>query len=201
METIKELQDKLSSLEKQKSREIIELQGIALKFEPGDGFRSLESILERVNDGYLNAWDEGIFASLLKCYGNLMNIENEITKTKSKIQYLREVKQCYSEYKIKILDPEKKEKLLAHVFERFIPEYVELNVGMDLYEDVEPEVKGIKMVELNHGLVSDSGKHEIVGKVPNSQLTSVQTNLQDRMDQNVRRRANGSDAFNGRYGQ
>jgi len=192
METIKELQDKLSSLEKQKSREIIELQGIALKFEPGDSLFSFKRILKRVNDGYLNAWDEGVFASLLKCYGNLMNIENEITKTKSKIKYLEEVNSCWSKYR----RDKKEEDIYLDGTLTYIPKDVELNVGMDLYEDVETEVKGIKIVELKETSIGEDCEYISSKVVPSSDTVSLEQNIK----RTARQRTSHENKAYDRYG-
>lgn len=164
---------------------------------------SFPNVLNRVISGSQSEADQELFFVLLKCNKYLYELETRIKRLEAIKKYEDQVDECYFAF----LTQQEDERMMddgdasAKCFEKYIPKDVKLNVGMDLYEDVEPEVKGIKIVKLNHGLVSDSGKHEIVGKVPNGQLASVQTNLQDRMDQNVRRRANGSDAFNGRYGQ
>lgn len=140
-----------------------------------------------------------------KCYERFIpdEVETGYFATEEDRIIAEQTHACYKNFTTQQEEDEASDIINKNVekYATYIPEDVELNVDMDLYEDVELETKGIKMVELNHGLVSDSGKHEIAGKVSNSQLTSVQTNLQDRMDQNVRRRANGAEGFNGRYGQ
>lgn len=79
----------------------------------------------------------------------------------------------------------------------YIPDEVETGYN---YDDIE-ETTGIKMVNLKHAPVCKMESREIAGVFPKTALISAQNNIKDRMDQNSRRRANGSDAFNGRYGQ
>lgn len=61
--------------------------------------------------------------------------------------------------------------------------------------------KGINIVQLDQAPVRPIGKLERVSeKITYGQLANAETNRRESMEQS-RRRANGSDAFNGRYGQ
>ena len=82
-------------------------------------------------------------------------------------------------------------------FLAYIPEDVELNAGMDLYEDVEPEVKGIKMVELKETPIGEEFEYVSSKIVPSSDTVSLEQDIK----RTARQRTSHENKASDRYGQ
>lgn len=108
---------------------------------------------------------------------------------------------CYKNFTTKQDEDEANDIINKSVekYATYIPDEVE--TGYIPVGEVE-EQHGIKVVKLNRSPVCPIGKLERTSeKITYGQLANAEANRRDIMDQNRRRRAHGSDAFNGRYGQ
>ena len=162
---------------------------------------SFPNVLNRVISGSQSEADQELFCVFLKCNKYLYELETRIKRLEAIKKYEDQVDECYFAY----LTQQEDERMMdggdasAKCFENYIPDEVE--TGYIPVGEAE-EQHGIKIVKLDRGPVYPIEKLERTSeKITYGQLANAEANRRDSMDQSRRRRANGSDAFNGRYGQ
>lgn len=161
---------------------------------------SFPNVLNRVIIGSQSEADQELFCALLKCNKYLYELETRIKRLEAIKKYEDQVDECYFAY----LTQQEDERMMddgdasAKCFENYIPDEVETG-----YNPIEEKPRGIKKVQLETMPVVEDINLEEGEYVSNSELGGFVNKVNNKIDQNIsrRRRANGSDAFNRRYGQ
>ena len=144
--------------------------------------------------GLLSNWHFDLLKETIVIELNILNIyaltrRDYFGQKDERKQTEEEINQCWEEYS---------EDSLSSDILTYIPDDVE--TGYIPVGEVEEE-HGFEFLKLNRGPVHKIEKMEVAGKITYAQLANAEANRRDSMEQNARRRANGAEGFNGRYGQ